>query len=208
MARPSNTETRREEIVLGLQRAMAERGYEKASIAAIAEAAALTPGLVHYHFDSKQEILLALLDRLARIWRGRAAALNPVSPRERLGALLDAWLALDDSSDRDAVACWVALGAEAIRQPEVRAPYERAVRAAHAELEDAVHGCLAAEGRATGDSPQIAAGLMAAISGFMQLGVATSGVVPAGTAARTLREMAFGAIEAQPRGALPVKETR
>jgi TetR/AcrR family transcriptional repressor of bet genes len=198
VARPSNTETRREEIVLGLQRAMAERGYEKASVAAIAEAAGLTPGLVHYHFASKQEILLDLLERLARIWRGRAAALNPASPRERLGALLDAWLALDATSDRDAVACWVALGAEAIRQPEVRAPYERAVRAAQAELADAVRGCLEAEQRALAESELIAAGLMAAISGFMQLGVATTGVIAAGSAARTLRAMAFAAIDAQP----------
>jgi len=198
MARPSNTETRREEIVLGLQRAMAERGYEKASIAAIAEAAGLTPGLVHYHFASKQEILLALLERLARIWRGRAAALNPSSPRERVGALLDAWLALDGSSDRDALACWVALGAEAIRQPEVREPYERAVRAAHVELSSAVLACLDAEQCTSADSALIAAGLMAAISGFMQLGVATSGVIAPGTAARTLRTMAFGVIDARP----------
>jgi TetR/AcrR family transcriptional repressor of bet genes len=186
------------EIVLGLQRAMAERGYEKASIAAIAEAASLTPGLIHYHFESKQEILLALLERLAQTWRRRAAAQTPKSPRERVGVLIDAWLALDGNSDRDAVACWVALGAEAIRQPEVRAPYERAVRAAHATLEDAVRACLAAEARSTGESGVIAAGLMAGISGFMQLGVATPGVIPTGTAARTLRAMAFGAIDAQP----------
>ena len=197
MARPSNTETRREEIVLGLQRAMAGRGYEKASVAAIAQEAGLTAGLVHYHFASKQEILLALLERLAGIWGRRAAAAQASTPRERVGVLLDAWLALDASSDRDAVACWVALGAEAIRQPEVRAPYERAVRAAHATLEQAVRACLAAEGRATGESAVIAAGLMAGISGFMQLGVATPGVIPTGTAARTLRAMAFGALDAQ-----------
>jgi len=118
--------------------------------------------------------------------------------------LLDAWLALDGSSDRDAVACWVALGAEAIRQPEVREPYERAVRAAHAELAAAVLACLEGEQRSSVESSPLAAGLMAAISGFMQLGVATSGVIPPGTAARTLRAMASGAIDAQP----PVKGTR
>ena len=185
--------------MLGLQRAMAGRGYEKASVAAIAREAGLTAGLVHYHFASKQEILLALLDRLAGIWRGRAARLTAESPRERVGVLLDAWLALDGSSDRDAVACWVALGAEAIRQPEVRVPYERAVHAAHAALEDAVRACLEAERRSIVESGAIAAGLMAGISGFMQLGVATPAVIPSGAAARTLRAMAFGAIDAQPK---------
>ena len=47
MARPSNTEERRQQIVQGLLRVMAERGYERASIAEIARAAGLTPGLVH-----------------------------------------------------------------------------------------------------------------------------------------------------------------
>ena len=58
MPRPSNTDARREQIVLGLQRVMAERGYEKATVSAIAQAAGLTPGLVHYHFKNKQEMLL------------------------------------------------------------------------------------------------------------------------------------------------------
>ena len=40
---------------------MADRGYERASVTAIAKAAGLTPGLVHYHFHNKKEILLALV---------------------------------------------------------------------------------------------------------------------------------------------------
>ena len=56
MARPSNTEERRQQIVEGLLRVMAERGYERASIAEIAKAAGLSPGLVHYHFTEKQEL--------------------------------------------------------------------------------------------------------------------------------------------------------
>lgn len=53
MPRPSNTAERQEQIVLGLLEVMAERGYEKASVASIARAAELSPGLVHYHFQTK-----------------------------------------------------------------------------------------------------------------------------------------------------------
>ena len=36
---------------------MAKRGYDGASVADIAKAARLTPGLVHYHFKNKQELI-------------------------------------------------------------------------------------------------------------------------------------------------------
>src|SRR6187549_3675127 len=64
MARPSNTEERREQITRALVKVMARRGYDGASIGDIAKAARLTPGLVHYHFKSKQEILLEALGGL------------------------------------------------------------------------------------------------------------------------------------------------
>ena len=67
MPRPSNTEERQAQITGALMKVMAKRGYDGASVADIAKAARLTPGLVHYHFKSKQEILLAALrDLVAR----------------------------------------------------------------------------------------------------------------------------------------------
>src|SRR5262249_30829735 len=64
MARPSNTDERREQITQAMVKVMARRGYDGASIGDIAKAARLTPGLVHYHFKSKQEILLEALHLL------------------------------------------------------------------------------------------------------------------------------------------------
>lgn len=199
MPRPSNTDERRTQIVDGLQRVMAAKGYEGATIAEIAQAASMTPGLVHYHFENKQEILLALVQKLAQLWRERAAARPGAdeSPRARLQNLIDAWLALDDRSDIGAVACWVALGAEAIRQPPVRELYVAAVRDAAAALEDAVREVLENEKRATAQSKAIAAGLMAAIDGYLQLGL-LGDVVPRSSAARTLHAMAMGVLDAQP----------
>src|SRR3954470_3511156 len=67
MPRPSNTEERRAQITRALVKVMAKRGYDGASVADIARAARLTPGLVHYHFKSKRDILLAVLrDLVAR----------------------------------------------------------------------------------------------------------------------------------------------
>ena len=103
---------------------MSERGYERASVAEIARAAGLTTGLIHYHFASKQNVLLALVERLAAGFEARfnerldRAGDDPI---KRLHAFVDAHLALDTAADPQAVAAWVTIGAEAIRQPEVRA---------------------------------------------------------------------------------------
>ncbi|HKU40068.1 MAG TPA: TetR/AcrR family transcriptional regulator [Polyangiales bacterium] len=199
MPRPSNTDERRSQIVDGLQAVMATQGYERATIAEIAKAASLTPGLVHYHFESKQQILLALIERLAGVWRSRAAAeaTDDDDRRARLGQLLDAWLGLDARADAAAVACWVTLSGEALRQPAVRELYVAALREAKAALEHAVREVLESEQRATAEAAAIAAALMAAIQGYLQLGVLAAGLVPRASAARTLRTMAHGAIDAQ-----------
>jgi TetR/AcrR family transcriptional regulator, transcriptional repressor of bet genes len=198
MSRPSNTQVRRHEIVSGLMVAMAQRGYEKASIQAIAAAAGLTPGLVHYHFANKQEILLALVERLVALvgtrFEGRVAKANDAWAR--LDAYVDAHLALDDSSDADAVACWVAIGAEALRQPEVKAVYRRTIRAQLELLEGLVRDVLDLEVRSTRAADTIAAGLLSTIQGAYQLAVAAE-VTPPGFAAATTKQIARGLIRTE-----------
>lgn len=126
MARPSNTEHRRQEIVLGLMSAMAERGYEKASIQSIAKAAGLSPGLIHYHFKTKLEILIALMTELSdkADERYELLATQAESAEDKLMAYIDAALAFGEGSDQQAVAAWVIIGAEAVRLEDVRNLYQ------------------------------------------------------------------------------------
>jgi TetR/AcrR family transcriptional regulator, transcriptional repressor of bet genes len=198
MARPSNTEERRAQIVGGLMSAMAERGYEGASIPDIARAAGLSPGLVHYHFENKQEILLVLVERLAQALRERfeRRARGASSPRARLYAFLDAHVALGDDANPRAVACWVTIGAEAVRQKEVRTAYRRATRRALEELEQLVAEVLRDERRSPEGGEQMAAALMAAIYGCYQLASAAQ-AAPRGFAAPMLRRMADGLLSTQ-----------
>ena len=164
MPRPSNAAERRAQIVGGLMRVIARKGYEGATVPAIARAARLAPGLVHYHFDSKEAILLALFERLRDVlddrYRRRLARAGR-SPRARLQAYLDAHLALDGDADPAALAAWVAVAAEAVRRPALGALYRRA--------------------------PALAGLLLAALEGAFHLGVAAPGIVPPGSAAPTLR---------------------
>lgn len=52
---------KKQKIIAAAARVMAEKGYEKASIKDIAREADITPGLVHYYFQNKEEILSDLL---------------------------------------------------------------------------------------------------------------------------------------------------
>ena len=53
---------RRSEIVQAAYRVLSERGYEATSIKDIAQAADIAPGLVHYYFASKEELLVAVVE--------------------------------------------------------------------------------------------------------------------------------------------------
>ena len=194
MARPSNTADRQREIVDGLLEVIATEGYERASIARIAQAAELAPGLVHYHFESKQEVLLALLDRLATLVRDRFERRYGEDPLVVLDAFIDAHLALDDDAEPRAVAAWVVIGAEALRQPRVRERYQAVVAQRLAQLDAIVETCLrAAHGHARGKRA-VAAGILAAIEGAYQLSAAAPGAMPRGGAATTVRRMAHALV--------------
>jgi TetR/AcrR family transcriptional regulator, transcriptional repressor of bet genes len=192
MPRPSNTEERRQQIVEGLLRVMSERGYERASVQEVARAAGLSPGLVHYHFKDKQEILLTLVEQLAARARTRVAerVQRARGARGQVEAFLEAYLSTGEGADPAAVAAWVTISAEAVRQPEVRAAYAQVVRADLERLEELV---AAVVGRRRARA--VAAGLFAAVQGCFVLAAAAPGLIPAGSAASTVKRMAAGLLE-------------
>jgi len=200
MARKPNTEQRRAQIVGALLATMAEHGYEKATIQLIAKKAELAPGLLHYHFKTKAEILLALVKALAEQARQRFATLaeHAPSPQHKLEAYLQARLGLGEGASTDAVAAWVVIGAEAVRQPEVRAVYQEVVQAEAALIGSLLADCFTAKGRRCHQAPALAAALLALMEGAFQLTSAAPGALPAGFAAETALALVNRYIDAEP----------
>ena len=200
MARNSNTEARRAEITGALLAVIARHGYEKATIQAIAAQAGLAPGLIHYHFKNKQEILVSLIATMAAAASARYAAVlgDQVEPAARLRAYLHARLGLGEGAAPEIVAAWVMIGAEAVRQPEVRTVYQRMVADELALLATLLADCLRAAGRATDVAAPLAAGLAALIAGAYQLSSATTDVMPRGYAAEAATRYAELAVAAAP----------
>lgn len=201
MPRPSNRDQRREEIVRGLLVVMAARGYAGASIKTIAQEVKLAPGLVHYHFSCKQEILVELIETIMKRVEDRRVRLEgkASSPLAKLRALIDAYLALGKDASPSDVAAWVVIGSEAVRQPAVGKVYEHWIRARKRQIESLLREELRSRGKAVRDVSRIATALIAQMEGAYQLAAATKGVVPRGYSARTAKEMVESWIEASPR---------
>ncbi|MBK8170198.1 MAG: TetR family transcriptional regulator C-terminal domain-containing protein [Sandaracinaceae bacterium] len=192
MPRPSNTGVRRAQVAQALLAVMSREGYERASISKIAKQAKLAPGLVHYHFESKLEILVTVVQEITAAVEGRYAKRigSAHTPIARLHALIDAHLSLDDEADPRAVAAWNVIGAEAVRQGEVRRLYSKALAISYARTRSAVVECLEADAAPTRHASQIASSIVCAIEGCFRVAVANADIIPRGSAAAMVKRMA------------------
>src|SRR5215510_1860359 len=181
MARPSNTEERRRRIAASLMKVMAHRGYDGAAINDIAAAAGLTPGLVHYHFRNKQEILLVALRNIV--------AEHDATLEERLGqekgdpvgevsAFIDFHLSLGADANPEMLACWILISGEALRQPEVQTEYEGALSGTVKCLERIIRRGVSQGVFRCKASDAAASAMVAVIQGYFVLGAAARSTVP------------------------------
>ena len=173
----------------------------RASIGDIAKAARLTPGLVHYHFKSKQEILLeALRELVARHEANLDARLEGAGgdPAAGVAAFIDLHLGLGADADPEALACWILLGGEALREPKVRVEFARALERSANLLADVIRRGVA-RGVFSCDSPDAAAAaLVATIHGYFVLAATARSVIPKGSAAASAKRMAQGLLGVRP----------
>ncbi len=197
MARPSNTAERRTQIARALLKVMAKAGYEGASVADVAKVAKLAPGLVHYHFKNKLEILLAATEELAhdygeRLDRHLKAA--GAYPEKELRVFVDAHLRMGAEADPEALACWIDISGEALREPRVRKAFARIMANSAQRLCDILKRGTALELFSCKEPDVAAAAIVATIQGYFVLGATAREVIPPGSAARATMAMCQGLI--------------
>ncbi|MEL6482339.1 MAG: TetR family transcriptional regulator C-terminal domain-containing protein [Pseudomonadota bacterium] len=112
--RRETKETRREQLMDATLTVLARRGLAKATLADVADEAGLSRGIVNFHFESKERLLLATLERLSSeydaTWRQGLAAAGPTAA-ERLRALMMADLS-PGVCEPQKLAAWFAFFAE------------------------------------------------------------------------------------------------
>lgn len=180
---------------------MAKKGFDGSSIGDIAKAARLTTGLVHYHFKDKLEILRELAEILAQEnLLGLRAHLVPCAgqPAEALEAIIDFYLGLGTTARPEVMACWIALSGEALRHKSINKVFSGSL----AEMQQLVveqleDGVLQGVFSIAGEPEAVAAGLIAAIQGYFVLAGTARALIPKGTAAKTVKQMARGLVGAK-----------
>lgn len=120
-------------IMEATRRALCEHGNAGLTIQRIADESSLSTAAIHYHYDTKEELLNAFLDHLLEAFEGELAC-EATDPRERLQTLLDAVFPGDDRDDRFAVA---------LIEIEAQAPYHEAYRERLAAMDGRVRDVVA-----------------------------------------------------------------
>lgn len=141
-----NSDTKRE-IIDATGRALCAHGYADLTMQRIAERSSLTTAAIHYHFDTKDELLDAFLDDLLDRFEGRLAC-DASDPRERLATFLDAVFTPPSSDSAGSDDFPVAL-----MELKAQAPYHDRFRDRFRALDDAMRSVVAeavADGVAAG----------------------------------------------------------
>ena len=114
----TRADAQRDRILCAALRCFIESGFHAASMASIAEAARMSPGLIYRYFDNKQAIVLAIVQRQLEEKRQLIRALH--SSEQFAADLLrvfEEWCAQESQSM--SVALFLEMSAEATRDPRI-----------------------------------------------------------------------------------------
>lgn len=129
----------REELIAATHRVLCEHGYAGLTTKRIAEEAGVTTAALHYHFDTKDDLMGAFLDHLLDRTRTRfdeRLAEDDVSgPVGRLATFLDEIFAPHTGEGADGVET-------ALLEIKAQAPYDASFRRKLAEHDEYMRGVL------------------------------------------------------------------
>ena len=134
----SDTATR---IVEATRRALIEHGYDELSMAKVAAEFDGSQSLIHYHFDSREGLLAALLERERERYAEALDERGPDDPEARLEWRFDAFVREFDewAEENEMAPRYIELSAAATESESIRA----ALREFHALFRDAFERTIA-----------------------------------------------------------------
>lgn len=121
--RKASKETRRQQLIEATIDSLARRGYSETTMADVADGAGLSRGIVNFHFESKEKLLVATLQAMADEYSAhwRAALVKAGDrPADQLKALVAADFDRAICNKRK-LAAWCAFWGEAKSRPTYQA---------------------------------------------------------------------------------------
>ena len=118
-------------IIRATGRSLCEHGYADLTMQRIAEESAVTTAAIHYHFETKEELLNAFLDDLIDRFE-REVVVDASDPRTQLTAVLDAVFAADPDDEFPV----------ALMELKAQAPYHETYRQRFVDLDERLRSVI------------------------------------------------------------------
>src|SRR3954447_17642905 len=160
--------TTRERILDAAVRRIAHEGIDEVRTARIAMGAGVSAALVHYHFESREALLVEALEHSYEFAGDQRMAVEgpPEAPPDvRLRALIDACLP-EPGTQRDDFLLWAELWLRAARHPELGETAGRLYARLHDWARDVLDDGVARGAFAAHDTEHSADKLLALIDGY------------------------------------------
>ena len=122
-SRKASKETRQQQLIEATIDSLAKRGYSDTTLANVADGAGLSRGIVNFHFESKEKLLVSTLqymsDEYASHWNNALEKAGP-RPAEKIWSLVNADFDRRICTKRK-LAAWCAFWGEAKSRPTYQA---------------------------------------------------------------------------------------
>lgn len=133
MKAPDHAEQQRNRILDAAEQCFIEHGFHAASMANIAETAQMSAGLIYRYFESKNAIILAIIDRQLEERRANIATLHSDEDfLERVAELFDCWLRGDRKFINPTL--FLEMSAESSRDPKISQALQAADRTSRSDF--------------------------------------------------------------------------
>jgi len=120
-------------IMAATYRALCKHGYADLTMQSIAEEFEKSKSLIHYHFDTKQELLTAFMEYMLERFEEQVESAERADPAEQLAALLERFLTGPDEFEEFQTA---------MLELRSQAPYNEAYRAQFRENDEYVRNLV------------------------------------------------------------------
>lgn len=148
----------------------------------------MAPGLIHYHFKTKQDILIAAIHWIAASAEQRLQAMlnDARDPWEKLKAFVNARLATGETQMPQIVAAWIVVASESIKHDDVRTIYQNLIKTQLAILSDLIVDVWTSKTEIDDEVNHLSAIIVSAIEGAFQLSVTAPDAMPKNYAAESV----------------------
>jgi AcrR family transcriptional regulator len=130
----TRAEAQRSRILRAAEQCFVEKGFHAASMAAIAQAADMSPGLIYRYFKSKNEIILAIIEHQLGLARARIGELH--GAEDLAAGITRAFQKTGEGGDKGISApLFLEMSAEATRDPQIAAAIREFDSTVRADIE-------------------------------------------------------------------------